>query len=217
LSAALHRRGLLSEARYKRILSQDPDIIVWDLRRGIPFADATFDVVYHSHLLEHLDRDVAPLFLRECLRVVKPGGILRVVVPDLEWLSRRYLERLESYPGSASAADVEAAAAAIFDQMIVRTPAVRREQPLPTRAIEKVLLGDTARHGAAHRWMYDHVSLAHLLENVGFTPTGSYTHDTSRVDGWVGFGLDTEPDGTAYKPESLYLEAEPGQGVGPAR
>ena len=38
---------------------------------------------YHSHVLEHLDRPVAREFLKETLRVLRPGGICRIVVPDL--------------------------------------------------------------------------------------------------------------------------------------
>jgi 2-hydroxychromene-2-carboxylate isomerase len=41
-------------------------------------------VVYHSHVLEHLPKDAAPRFVGECYRVLAEGGILRVVVPDLD-------------------------------------------------------------------------------------------------------------------------------------
>jgi SAM-dependent methyltransferase len=207
LCRALHSRGLLSTPRYERIRQLDPHTIVWDLRNGIPFPDAAFDVVYHSHLLEHIDREAAPVFLRECCRVLSPGGILRIVVPDLEWLARRYLDRLAQYPADASTDEVNEAAAAIFDQMIVRTPAVRNEQKAIVRLAERVLIGDTARSGTAHRWMYDRVSLQQLITGTGFEPAGIWTHDSSNVAGWSAFGLDTEPDGTAYKPESIYFEA----------
>src|SRR6185437_7104009 len=42
-----------------------------DLQKGIPFPDGTFDVVYHSHVLEHFPKQFAPSFLRECHRVLK--------------------------------------------------------------------------------------------------------------------------------------------------
>ncbi len=72
-----------------------PDVVACDLTKGIPFPSASFDVVYHSHLLEHFSRNQAPAFLSECHRVLKPGGILRSIVPDLEVITRRYLEELE--------------------------------------------------------------------------------------------------------------------------
>lgn len=61
----------------------------------LSFADAVFDAVYHSHVLEHLPKQAALPFLRDCLRVLKPGGVLRVAVPDLERISREYLRWLD--------------------------------------------------------------------------------------------------------------------------
>ena len=72
-----------------------PGVIRADLRRGIPFDEGAFHVVYHSHLLEHLDREQAAFLLKECHRVLKPAGVIRVVVPDLEGIARAYLACLE--------------------------------------------------------------------------------------------------------------------------
>ena len=72
-----------------------PSVLTCDIRTGIPFPDNEFDAVYHSHLLEHLRKDFAPVFLRECFRVLKAGGTIRVVVPDLERITRAYLDALE--------------------------------------------------------------------------------------------------------------------------
>lgn len=72
-----------------------PGVLGHDLLRRLPFPDRTFDVVYHSHVLEHLPHAEAPRFLAECLRVLVPGGVLRVVVPDLEGICRAYLKSLE--------------------------------------------------------------------------------------------------------------------------
>jgi len=74
----------------------NPQVQKNDVRKGIPFSDNTFDVVYHSHLLEHLTKENALAFTNECFRVIKPGGVLRVVVPDLEQISRLYLLALEN-------------------------------------------------------------------------------------------------------------------------
>lgn len=65
-----------------------------DLRHGIPFAGNTADVVYCSQLLEHLEHKEALPFVQEIYRVLKPGGILRLVVPDLEKAASRYLAAL---------------------------------------------------------------------------------------------------------------------------
>jgi SAM-dependent methyltransferase len=71
------------------------EVLRVDAARGLPFADGTFDVVYHSHVLEHLPRRAAGPFLAECVRVLRPGGTMRVVVPDLEAMAREYLAALQ--------------------------------------------------------------------------------------------------------------------------
>lgn len=70
-------------------------VIAHDLNQGIPFADETFDAVYHSHLLEHFTAKDGVRFVGECFRALKKRGILRVVVPDLEQICRLYLESLQ--------------------------------------------------------------------------------------------------------------------------
>ena len=72
-----------------------PGVIAHDLSRGIPLPDSSCDVVYHSHLVEHLRPEDARRFMKECYRVLKAGGILRVATPDLERICRLYLEKLE--------------------------------------------------------------------------------------------------------------------------
>ena len=73
----------------------DDIVVSHDLRQGVPFPDRKFDVVYHSHLLEHFPKADALPFLRECYRVLKPGGIIRIAVPDLERIAKLYLQALE--------------------------------------------------------------------------------------------------------------------------
>jgi predicted SAM-dependent methyltransferase len=88
------------------MVSASPEVKALDLRKPLPFADASFDVVYHSHVLEHFSREEGEAFMRESLRVLKPGGIIRVVVPDLEQIARTYLAKLEqAYAGDSSAED----------------------------------------------------------------------------------------------------------------
>src|SRR6185312_6510958 len=71
------------------------DVIAQNLLNGIPFDDNTFEVVYHSHVLEHFPKHQAKAFIRECYRVLKPGGIIRVAVPDLEQIVKNYSRLLD--------------------------------------------------------------------------------------------------------------------------
>jgi SAM-dependent methyltransferase len=206
VSAALHLLGLLHEERYRRIQQMDPDTVRWNLLDGIPFPDKTFDGVYHCHLLEHIDRDAAPRFVAECYRVLKPGGHVRVVVPDFETLVRRYQSLVARLPERGTMAEHAAAMEAMIDQMVVRTPKFRRHQKGVVRTLESIFIGDTARSGSAHRWMYDRFSLGQLLREAGFVDVRQRDERSSRIAGWEGFGLEVEPDGTPYKPDSLYME-----------
>jgi predicted SAM-dependent methyltransferase len=76
------------------IAPQRPEVIQNDLSHGIPLPDASCDVVYHAAVLEHLRRSDAEAFLAECYRVLKPEGIVRVGVPNLEKICQLYLSRL---------------------------------------------------------------------------------------------------------------------------
>jgi SAM-dependent methyltransferase len=76
-------------------VSSSPHVLAYDLNKGIPFPDATFDVVYQSHLLEHFKKENALDFLKECYRVLKTSGVIRLAVPDLEQIVRGYLDELD--------------------------------------------------------------------------------------------------------------------------
>lgn len=77
------------------IVSRFPQVIEHDLTRGLPFSNESIDVCYSSHVLEHLRKEEADYFLLECKRVLKKGGVLRLVVPDLEAICRNYLKYLD--------------------------------------------------------------------------------------------------------------------------
>lgn len=88
------------------IAPSDPRVATFDIQKPLPFENDYFEVVYHSHVLEHLPKRAAPPFIAECARVLKPGGIIRVVIPDLEMICRVYLEVLgAALRGEPSAAE----------------------------------------------------------------------------------------------------------------
>jgi predicted SAM-dependent methyltransferase len=61
--------------------------------------------------------------------------------------------------------------------------------------------------GEIHSWMYDRYSLAATLERAGFASPREVQAAESTIPGWSGYNLDTQPDGSVYKPDSLYMEA----------
>ena len=100
--------------------STGPEIIAHNIEKGIPFGDESFDAVYHSHLLEHFTKNSAPNFVRECYRVLKPNGIIRIVVPDLEKIICCYLEILKKSLGGdkESQKKYDWIVLELFDQMV---------------------------------------------------------------------------------------------------
>jgi predicted SAM-dependent methyltransferase len=54
----------------------------WDLRLGIPLPDGTVEAIIHEHMLEHLSLSDGFAFTRACLTALRPGGVLRIGVPD---------------------------------------------------------------------------------------------------------------------------------------
>lgn len=101
--------------------SSSTDVIAANLLNGIPFPDESFDVVYHSQVLEHIPKEKAYNFIKECYRVLKPEGIIRVVVPDLENIVDEYKKFLnESLENSndLSAANYDWIMLEMYDQTV---------------------------------------------------------------------------------------------------
>lgn len=95
-------------------------------------------------------------------------------------------------------------------------PETAPERPSPReRAVRRLLgaeyglleLGRFRDDGEIHQWMYDRHSLAEALSEAGFAEARPVGATESRIPDWAGFGLDTEPDGSVYKPDSLFMEA----------
>ena len=64
-----------------------------DSRSPFPFESESVDYIVSSHMLEHLDWNEGLNFLRECYRVMKPGAVMRIAVPDLALMVEKYLNR----------------------------------------------------------------------------------------------------------------------------
>ena len=134
---------------------------------------------------------------------------MRIVVPDLLSIVTRYYESaLALRDGDQSASrEHEEAVRDLFEQMVLCEDfGTSRQRPL-VRWVEGLIRGGPQHTGHMHRWMYDRFTLGALLSDAGFRSVQVCTPTESRVDRWVSFNLDTNDDGTAYKPGSLILEA----------
>ena len=120
------------------ILGMEPDLY-WDLRSGIPFPDGSAEAVFLEHVIEHFTLADDLDLLEDCRRVLAPGGIIRIGVPDFG----RYLE---SYAGDG----------AFVEEL-------RPGRPTRLLAVAEVALG----HG--HRSVWDGETLERVLTESGFT------------------------------------------------
>lgn len=78
------------------VAPSNADVLPVDISKGLPFDSNFAAVCYSSHVLEHLDKAGAAYLIAECFRVLKPGGVIRLAVPDLEVLARQYISLLEA-------------------------------------------------------------------------------------------------------------------------
>lgn len=126
------------------------DVYIHDLRKTFPWGDAVVDYIYSSHTLEHLTREEGKLFISECYRVLKPGGILRIVIPDLAIIVDRYVQ-----------GDLPA------DHFVEQLGVLYKE---PNRTIAKLLIPYIS---FPHKCMYDELSLLSAFTNAGLVPSSA--------------------------------------------
>jgi hypothetical protein len=126
-------------------------IVCRDVRHGIGYAPGSVAAIYSSHFIEHLGRDEALRFLRECKAALHPGGVCRVVTPDLRALALQYLQAPD---------------AAIGAEGFMRATLLAE----PDGARPRGPLGWYRRRTRfdAHKWLYDGASLCALFSESGF-------------------------------------------------
>jgi SAM-dependent methyltransferase len=75
--------------------SSYPEVQSCDIRKNLPYPDGEFNACYSSHVIEHLKQEQAYKLLAECWRTLESKGVIRIVVPDLETITKEYLKALE--------------------------------------------------------------------------------------------------------------------------
>jgi predicted SAM-dependent methyltransferase len=128
----------------------DPHIVRQDLTKRLPFEDGSVDAVYSSHFFEHIYYSDAEAILEECHRVLKPGGVLRLALPDGEAWARELIE-----------SDDDAGEAG--HRYLLRLGSHPLERPTGKRAL-------TARIGGhIHRWQPTRGLVRRMLVEAGFS------------------------------------------------
>lgn len=134
---------------YTRNATRFPRAVEYgDIVAGLPLAPDSCAGMYASHVLEHLAHDDAQRALANTFRYLAPGGVFRLVVPDLRRAAADYL-----------AHDDAEAAARFLDTVALG----RRRQPRGLRARLTAWLGNSA-----HWWMWDEAAMTAALATHGF-------------------------------------------------
>lgn len=154
-----------------------PAVRSCDLRRPLPFDDASVDAVYSSHLLEHLYLREAERLLGECRRVLRPGSILRLALPDFTAIAGRVVTAPE---------DAEVARRANHD-LHAHPP----DRPHGLGRLRHAL------SGAYHRWQPTPALTADLLRGAGFVDVIELTFRKGELP---------DLDRVETRPESCFVE-----------
>jgi predicted SAM-dependent methyltransferase len=200
---------IIKGERLKNYNCLPDNIIFHNLAKGIPFNAKSIDVVYHSHFLEHLEKNIVEKFLLEVKRVLKPAGIQRIVVPDFERPCKNYISHMKISENNPEEAEQHDLYIAEIIEQSVRKEAYGATQQKPFRRfIENAFIGDARRRGETHQWMYDRISLTSLLFKLGYKNIQLQRYNSSLIANWNGYGLDIDDFGNEYKPGSLYVETQ---------
>jgi SAM-dependent methyltransferase len=166
---------LLSRLPFGRRIFRTPD---WpsdvrraDVRKRIPFSDSSVSYIYSSHTFEHFTYEESLAVAKECFRVLKSGGILRVVVPDLDNIVRDYLADTSNPKASHR-----------FIGRLLLTGNVR----------------DLLHPGAHHKQMFDANSLVHLLREAGFASPAVSAFGSSRIPDIAEIELESRRSESLY-------------------
>lgn len=136
-----------------------------DIVKGLPIPDGSADGIYASHVLEHLSLDEFWIAIRNTFRLLKPGGIFRLVVPDLESCARQYLAKLEYGDAEANSCFMRKAKLGLE----------HRKKSLEAWA--RSIFGNSA-----HLWMWDEYSITAALEKIGYNEIRRCHFNDSRDD-----------------------------------
>lgn len=144
----IEKTPLLGRLLTRNSLLFPEEVEYGDVVKGLPVAPGSCKAVYCSHVLEHLCLRDCQQALRNTMLVLEPGGIFRLVIPDLEVSIQRYLKNESSQAASH----------------------FMRETCLGHETRQRGVMGMLSAWlgNSPHLWMWDFNSMREALAEVGF-------------------------------------------------
>lgn len=126
----------------------------WDLRNPLPFKDESVDYIFNEHFIEHLTIEESQRSIKDFMRVLKPGGVMRIAMPDLEESIKIYLDKNWKKKSFIKDHSLE----------FVETPAE---------------LLNMSFSWWGHKWIYDWTELQRRLKQAGYSNFKRCKHSLS--------------------------------------
>jgi predicted SAM-dependent methyltransferase len=160
IDRSLVKLGVLSPTEF------GPHIKIHNLFKPLPFADNSIGCIYAGEVWEHFEYDDTVRLTAECLRVLAPGGVLRICVPDGPSFWQRYLDlynqEIAKPKGSRSAEALRAHVRMYFNDILTR----------------RVWFASV---GHKHKWQFDEIQMTDLFEKTGFVEVSRMPFHQSRI------------------------------------
>jgi predicted SAM-dependent methyltransferase len=134
--------------RHRMAIEFDAAVLYGDTRVGLPLNNSSVSFLYCSHVLEHLSLEDFRQSLKDCYRILVPGGVFRAVMPDLEGIIATYQK--DSAPDACS-------------RMMVNSYMATVSRPRGLMGLARTVWGNSR-----HLWLWDYKGAKAELEFAGF-------------------------------------------------
>jgi len=191
-------------------ISNNSHVKQHNLLKGIPFQSNFFDVVYHSHVLEHFSKKDGEILEMYDQTVRKSSGgemmnyLTKKEIKNEEYVFQRIGEEGRHIRKQLQAIKNNNGFLDQLKKLIVQIANGNMFISKKKRAYYEI--GKFRMSGEIHQWMYDRYSLTNLLLQCGFMQVEVKNAFISKIPDWNSFELDSK-DGVVFKPDSLFIEA----------
>ena len=146
-------------------LTESTDSAIAGDAANIKLPDESCDIVFCSHVFEHIPHTRLPIVISEINRVLRPGGILRILTPDLAVITKAYVEKDAEFFRQAKEEDESMRTDLGFGGFLMNfIVSPGQDTALIDRNLQQFIAG------YAHLYSYDYQMLAIIFEKLGYLP-----------------------------------------------